>query len=137
VVIFPKVFDKFKDILADDKVVAIKGRFNVRDGKASISADNIELLENSTSSSVNDIENETVEVEVVKPKKLYLKYNLTDGILHDAVNKILSNYNGIDEVIIKDTATNKVYKSNAKVTIRESLIFELETILDKSCIVWQ
>jgi len=138
VAVFSKAYDKFKDILADDALVAIKGRFSVREGKASIIAENIELLEKSDNS--NDTkteESKTEEVEVIKPKKLYLKYNLNDGIIHDAVNKILSSYNGIDEVIIKDTATNKAFKSNIMVTIRESLIFELETILDKSCIVVQ
>ena len=55
----------------------------------------------------------------------------------DAVKKILSGYNGIDEVYIKDTGTNKAYKLSYLVNIRESLIYELETILDKSCIVVQ
>ena len=136
VAVFSKAYDKFKDILADDALVAIKGRFSVREGKASIIAENIELLEKKENT--GDETNDSIEeVEVVKPRRLYLKYNLNDGIIHDAVNKILSNYNGIDEVIIKDTATNKAFKSNNMVSIRESLIFELETILDKSCIVVQ
>jgi len=136
VAVFAKAYEKFRDILADDALVAIKGRFTVREGKASITADNIELLEKKESDNTEN-NNEIQEIEIVKPRKLYLKYNLSDGILHDAVNKILSNYNGIDEVIIKDTSSNQAFKSNALVTIRESLIFELETILDKSCIVVQ
>ncbi len=138
VAVFNKAYEKFKDILADDALVAIKGRFSVREGKASIIAENIELLDKSDNDEeTTQTQPEIEEVEVIKPRKLYLKYNLSDGIIHDAVNKILSNYNGIDEVIIKDEATGKVYKSNALVSIRESLIFELETILDKSCIVVQ
>ena len=136
VVVFPKVFDKFKDLITADALVAIKGKFTVRDGqKPSISADNIELLENKENIESNDEKFE--EIEVVKPKKLCLKYNLSDGIIHDAVKKILSNYNGIDEVYVKDSATNKAYKMNTLVTIRESLIFELETIIDKSNIFIQ
>lgn len=135
VVVFPKVFEKFKDILGTDKLIAIKGKFNLRDGKVSINADNIELLEDNENSEETT---ETIEeVEVIKPKKLWLKYNINEGIIHDAVKKILSEYNGIDEVYVKDTGTNKAYKINSLITIRESLIYELETILDKSCIFIQ
>jgi hypothetical protein len=68
---------------------------------------------------------------------LWLKYNVNDGIIHDAVKHILSSYNGADEVFIKDTGSNQAFKLNQYVTIRESLIYELETILDKSCIFIQ
>lgn len=130
VVVFPKVFDKFKDILITDTLIAIKGKFSLRDGeKPTISADNIELLE--TNENTEEKSEYEEEIEVVKPKKLWLKYNLNDGIIHDAVKKILSGFNGIDEVFIKDTGTNKAFKMNTLVTIRESLIYELETILDK------
>lgn len=139
VVIFNKTYEKFKDILANDALVAIKGKFSLRDGKRpSISADNIEILthqdENKESENTNESEK---EVEVVKPKKLWLKYNLNDGIIHDAVKKILSGYNGIDEVYVIDKACQKAYKTNFLVTIRESLIFELETIIDKEDILIQ
>ena len=134
VVVFPKVFDQFKDIISQDALIAVKGRFSLRDGeKPTITADNIELLEG------GDIEpTETKEeIEVVKPKKLWLKYNISDGIIHQAVLKILSDYNGTDEVFIKDTGTNKAYKLNNMVTVRESLIYELETILEKQNILVQ
>ena len=83
------------------------------------------------------VEESPEEVEVVKPKKLWLKYDVNEGIVHNAVCKILSGYNGIDEVYVKDTGSNKAFKMNTFVTIRESLIYELETILDKSCILVQ
>ena len=138
VVLFPKVYDKFKELLTNDALIAIKGRFSVRDGnKPSISADNIELLEDKNEINENSIEEKEDEIEIVKPKKLWLKYNINDGIIHDAVKHILSSYNGQDEVFIKDTGSNQAFKLNQYVTIRESLIYELETILDKSCIFIQ
>ena len=136
VVVFPKVFDKFKDYLLNDTLVAIKGKFTIRDGqKPSISADNIEILEDKETDEETQYVEE--EIEVVKPKKLWLKYNINDGIIHDTVKHILSGFNGIDEVYIKDTGTNKAFKMNTLVTIRESLIYELETILEKSDIFIQ
>ncbi len=140
VVVFPKVFDKFKDILTADALVAIRGRFSLRDGeKPTITADNIELMDDHENTEENGNSNENLyeEVEVIKPKKLWLKYNVSDGIIHDAVKKILSDYNGIDEVYVKDTGTNQAFKMNTLVTIRESLIYELETILDKANIFIQ
>lgn len=135
VVIFPKLFDKVKDILIEDSLVGLKGKFTVRDGHApSITAENIYVLEKNDSENSQEV---IEEIEVVKPKRLWLKYDLSDGILHNAINKILSSYNGSDEVYIKDTQSNKPYKTNVMVNIRESLIFELETILDKSCIFIQ
>jgi len=136
VVVFAKSYEKYKDILANDKLVAIKGKFSVRDGrKPSINADVIELLEDNEKPENEDIKIEEVEIE--KPKRLWLKYDINEGIIHDAVKKILSGYNGIDEVYVKDTGTNKAYKMSCLVSVRESLIYELETILDKSCIVVQ
>ncbi len=134
-VFFNKSYDKFKDILQKDTLVAIKGKFTVRDErKPSISVDNVELLTKS------EDENETkpeLEVEVEKPKRLCLKYNINDGILHDAVKKILSTYAGPDAVFVKDAATNQAYKLGQTVQIRESLVYELETILEPDCIVIQ
>lgn len=136
--LFNKAYDKFKDLLAKDILVSIKGKFTVRDGRRpSITVDNLELLNNKDDTDSTDNNEKEEEVEVVKPRKLWLKYNLNDGIIHDAVLKILSAYNGSDEVCIKDTASNKAYKINKFVTIRESLIYELETILNKDDIFIQ
>lgn len=134
VVIFPKTFDKCRELLKVDAVVAIRGKFNLREGdRPSIVADSLELL-TAENNEETEQQQELEEIEIEKPKKLWLKYNIADKVLNDAINKILLSYNGIDEVYIKDTGTNQAYKSNQLVTVRESLIFELETILDKSCI---
>ena len=141
VVVFPKVFDKFKDLLLNDSLVAIRGRFTLRDGeRPSISADNIELLDNQENEDEDSLEQNNTsleEVEIVKPKKLWLKYNINDGIIHDAVKKILSDYNGIDEVYVKDAISNQAFKMNTLVSVRESLIYELETIIEKENIFIQ
>ncbi len=130
-IFFNKAYDRLKDLIKADNLVSIKGKFTLRDDKKpSITVDNMEILENKTEHN-NSIEQ---EIEVERPKKLWLKYNTQDGIIHDAVRHILREYNGSDEVFIKDTATNKAYKLNMLVSIRESMIYELETILDKSCI---
>ena len=133
-IFFNKVYEKYRDDLKADALVSLKGKFSLRDDKpASITVDVMELLENKKEADDESIE----EIEIEKPKRLWLKYNTADGIIHDAVKHILSQYNGSDEVFIKDTATNKAYKMNMFVSVRESLIYELETIIDKSCIYVQ
>ncbi len=44
-VVFPKVYEQFKDVIAADNCVVIKGTFSKRDGKESVLADKIKLLE--------------------------------------------------------------------------------------------
>ncbi len=130
-VFFEKSYDKFKDLLQKDALLYIKGRFTVRDGRRpSISVMNVELLD-SLEHSQTEVKEKEVEIEIVKPKKLCLRYNMQDGVLHDAIKKILSTHIGSDIVFIKDTASNQAYKLNQTVNIRESLIYELETILNK------
>lgn len=133
-IFFNKSYDKLKELIKQDALVSIKGKFSIRDDKRpSITVDNMELLENKEETKDATIE----EVEIERPRKLWLKYNTADGIIHDAVRHILSQYNGSDEVYIKDTGTNKAYKISMFISIRESLIYELETILDNSCIYVQ
>ncbi len=135
-VMFPKTYDKFKDILVNDALVSIKGKFTLRDGHApSINIDNIELLDNSENGEETLIEDSPVEIEIEKPKRLFLKYNIADGIIHEAVKKILADYSGTSEVFVKDSGSNQAFKMSTLVNIRESLIYELETILDKENIV--
>ncbi len=104
--------------------------------RPSITVDNIEPLTETTDDQqeVTPTEQET-EVEIVKPKKLCLRYNINDGVLHQAVKNILKGYAGIDSVFIKDTGSNQAFKLKEGVMVRESLIFELETILNKDDIV--
>ena len=135
--VFPKVYDKLRDSLKNDAIVYIKGKFSIRDGnRPSISADDIEIMEK-TSEPSDEQTDFLDEVEIEKPKKLYLKYNVADGILHDAVTKILSDNGGMSEVYVKDTGTGKAFKSNLMVNVQQSLLFELETILEPSDIIVQ
>ena len=44
-VVFPKIYEEFKDVIAADNCVVIKGTFSKKDGKESVLADKIKLLE--------------------------------------------------------------------------------------------
>lgn len=137
-VLFSKAFEKYKELLVNDSLVAIKGRFSLRDGqKPSISVNSLEPLEKEENENNDTQIQEQDEVEVKRPRKLWIKYNINDGIIHQAVKKILSGYNGIDEVYIKDTSSNKAYKLNSLVNIQPSLLYELKTVIDEENIFIQ
>ena len=44
-VVFPKIYEEFKDVIAADNCVVIKGTFSKKDGKESVLAEKIKLLE--------------------------------------------------------------------------------------------
>ena len=64
-ILFNKAYDKFKEEIQKDSLVAIKGRFSVRDGKRpSITVDNIEPLSDTTSEQDTEPKIEETEVEI-------------------------------------------------------------------------
>ena len=48
---------------------------------------------------------------------------------------ITIGYNAASEVYIKNISTGQKYKSNLSVEIRDSLIYELETLIEKDKII--
>ena len=130
-VVFPKNFDRLREMLVEDNIVSVKGRISIREGmRPSVNIDKIELLDNQE-------EEQEVEIEAeVKPiQKLCLIYNMQNSLVHETVTKMLSEYPGLSEVYIKDEATGQKYKSNLHVDIRSALLYELETVIEKKNII--
>ncbi|MEY4602228.1 MAG: hypothetical protein RL292_169, partial [Candidatus Parcubacteria bacterium] len=44
-VVFPKIYEEFKDVIAADNCIVVKGTFSKKDGKESVLAEKIKLLE--------------------------------------------------------------------------------------------
>ncbi len=103
VMLFPQVYAKFKDLLYADAMLTIKGKVSIRAGEApSVLADEI----------ISWKDNKEVNMEVeeeVHEKKLYLKYDTTNTLLHKQIGECLLNYQGNVKVIVKCSATNKAY----------------------------
>ncbi len=136
VVAFPNVYEKYKDLLVQDNLVKIKGKYSVRVGqKPSVMIDSVQLLDGSGEDEQQSLE-EKIVLKPVKQKKLCMKYDLTDINLHNAVKNILKTYEGFSEVYVKNTSDNKSYKLNLTIEPREALLYELETVLDKGNAVY-
>ena len=60
---------------------------------------------------------------------------MNNTLVHSGITKMLQEYPGESEVYIKNISTGQKYKSNLSVEIRDSLIYELETLIEKDKII--
>ena len=123
VMVVPKYYDQYKDLLKEDDIIEIYGRFSERPGKdAVIMAEKISELKQE--------ENTVTDVATV-----YLKYNLNDSKIYDKINLILSLYPGESTVMVRSTADNKAYKQNKKVNASNYLYNELVGVLGEENVI--
>ena len=120
-VFFPKTFEKFKDKIAVEQVVKIRGKLQLKDDRASIIVD-----------SVTDVnEKETAPEEKVKATKDYLGIILHDDTksFKNELIDILSTYPG--DIIVCFKIDGKNYKMSQTVRNCKGLVNELLSIVDE------
>lgn len=124
--LFPNVYDKYKDRLVEDSMVTIKGRLSVREDEAPIvTVDNVTFWKDKT----------IVDETPVVSKTLYIKFDTTDMYVYNKVMLILKMYNGDCPVICKCTSKNQTFKINYNVNPNNLLINELIGVLDDKSVV--
>ena len=119
-VMFPQVYEKYKNIMKVDKLVTLQGKLGIEDRNiASIVVDKAVEW------------NEIASNDEKKSKKqvLYIKYNIKNEEIKSKISKVLERYSGNETVIVVDSEENKPYKSNHGVTISQYLLNELCGIL--------
>lgn len=128
---FKRIYDKYRDILSEGKLVTIKGKVSIRGNfLPSVNVDSVQLWEE------NKTDDEAEEVEISrKRKRLCLRYDLSDEQLHSKIKSILSSYEGDEKVYIKNAADGVSYLIATTVTIRQSLLYELKTVLPEHDII--
>ena len=119
-VMFPKVYEKYKNELENDSIVKITGRLQIREGREP------SVMINEYSPLIKP----KAQVEQQKQKQSYLviKGESLDG--YDDLFDILSGYPG--DVFVYVIKGGKKYKLNYKIRYCRGLISELESILDSS-----
>lgn len=115
VIIFPKVYEKFKDYLIEEDVVVISGRASISDDKINIICDNItpfDALEESA-------------------KTLWIKLPKNCGKGINDIISVTNNYPGYSKVILYIEETGKRMHSSSKnnVKISRELLSDIETLL--------
>lgn len=119
----PNVYDKYKNILQEDNIIFINGKFSYRQGKEPvIMAERISLMTEDNKSEETD-------------KTLYLKYNVKDEKINDKINLILSLYKGEMPVCVRCTSDNKAYRLQKKVNGNNHLINELIGLIGEDNVI--
>ncbi len=127
VMLFSKVYEKFRSKLQEDTLIKIHGKTSIKDGfDLIIIADSISLLGDNSSPEqvINEKSND-------KTQTLYLKYDTQDGVMHLNIMSIMKNYPGKTPVIIRCSSTNKAFKINLMVNTNNYLMNELNSLLSE------
>ena len=123
VVLYPKIFDKFKSILEEDLIVKISGKLQIKNDIPQIVCDNVEKL---------DVKVE----EQASPEQEFLGLIIADRNLSkvDDILDVLPNYEGNIPVII--AMNGKKYDTHCSVRRCEGLISELKSNLNEEEIIF-
>ena len=127
VMVFPKVYAKIKEKLIQDSLVTIVGKVSIREGEAPIVV-------------CDDVrpwfsEDKPQEVQGATLKRLYLKFDLTNGVLYKQICSVLGEYPGQNEIVVKCTVQNKPFKLGIKTSINNFLVNQLNGILGSENVV--
>ena len=123
VMLFSKLYNKFKDIAVEDGLVTVKGKISIRDGKSPcVVAEAI-------------IPWDKDEKKVDSNVKVYLRFNTKDPIIYNKVKSIASSYPGNTQIIIKCTNSGSVFSFNIKVEVNNYLTNELTGLLGEENVV--
>lgn len=121
VAVFPQIYQKYKSLIEEDKMVTIKGKLSIRDGEVpSVLSEVIIPWQR-----VED----TVQEEHVSNKKLYLRFDTKDSRIFNLIKNSIASYPGDTQVIIKCTSSNQAFGFNSKVEINNYLLNELSGII--------
>ena len=133
VIVFPKQFRMYTNILQNDNIIGVKGRVSQREGETGkLVAETIWALNKKKEESKDNT------TAVQNNKKLYLKINKKcKNDIIDEMKYIFKNYTGDSEVYIYDARNKKKYLLDKSywVDINDNLIDDLQKFIDQNCIV--
>lgn len=133
VLVFPKIYEKFKPYLLVDSMMTFIGKISIREGdRPIVLPEDIQMWQNKDDKKV---EEKPTEVEPKRVEKLYLKFDLTDEVLKQTIFEILSNYAGEHPVVAKCSVQNKAFSLPFKVDGSVALQNELCGYLEPENIV--
>ncbi len=140
-VMFPKVYERYKDRLENEAIVEVKGKLQIRDGeKPNIVVDKIELIEekpadtpdiaqNAVEFSAPFMQNKSHEEKPKEEKKYLVIYlNGADKECREDILEILQSYPGDIPVYFKIDGTN--YFTNCHCRNSKGLYHELCAFID-------
>lgn len=121
VIVFPRIYEKFRNLLEEDKIVFLSGRMNVKeDDDVKIIADNIREIG----------EYEDMNDPRYKDKKIYVKVESMDPNIIKTIKSLLSDHRGSAPILIYSEEDKKVFKhGDLKAKPEDKFINKLSSIL--------
>ncbi len=126
IIVFPKQYLKFSDILSVGKVISIKGTVSIKDEEPKkIIMESGEIILNNDS---YVIKNNT--------KRLYLKVDTVKSKIVSDIIELLKEFKGDTEVVFYDSSDKKYVKSNdIKIDTDENVISALKMLLGENNVI--
>ncbi len=132
VIVFPKVMEKYREVIAEDKIVKVTGRLDKKEDQIKIIANEIKELEKGKK--INKDQNELIRDGGEKVVFTARKEDLNENFINKFYD-ILKKHPGFDEIEFKVTGGNgkdveRVYKlsSNFRINFNKSLKEDLRQI---------
>ena len=132
VVLFPKVYDRYKDKLEIESIVEISGRLQLRDGeKPAIALDKIKIFDDGSGEEEKTPAAPAATAEKVKTPKEYLciVLNGDDAKLKDEIIDTVEQYPGNMITYLKIDGKNYVLRQGARNC--KGLFYELAGLVDE------
>ena len=131
-VMFPKIYERFKDKVEIDAIIEVDGRMSLREGeKPAITVDKIKIFNDDGEE--DEVEEAVVSKPAVQREREILYIKLDDPALQNDVLDTLESYPG--NVEVKLVIEGKPYNVSEKVRLTKALYYELYGILDEKNVV--
>ena len=127
--IFPNIYDRYKDKIKEDAMVSVSGRLSIRPGDTPTI-----LVEKMGFWATETEEKESEKPDEKIAQTLYLKYDTTNQLLHQRIKTILKNSVGSVPVLVKCEKTGKPFKMGFKVNVDNYLLNELNAFISEEFI---
>ncbi len=124
-VCFPQVYEKFKSLIANDKIVKIAGKIDINEKGISCIVDEIAEITAPTEQTSSKMQEKHVESDV-----LWINASRLDDETFDELLGILANYDG--NVVCKIVKGSKKLKLSTGINYCRGLLAELYSILEQS-----
>jgi len=124
-VCFPQVYEKFKSLIANDKIVKIAGKIDINEKGISCIVDEIAEITAPTEQASSKMQEKHVESDV-----LWINASRLDDETFDELLGILANYDG--NVVCKIVKGSKKLKLSTGINYCRGLLAELYSILEQS-----
>ena len=130
VMVFPKVFEKYRDRLLEDALITVHGKISIRTGeKPAVLAERIEFWQDEFKQQNKIIVEEKQPQETKPTQILYLQYDILNPKLQADIMNIMLSYSG--SVPVRIQWNKKLYNNSVTVNPSVALISELESALGK------